>query len=391
MADESIPPHLECAICMKLLLEPVSVPCGHTFCQTCLDQALGYRNLCAVCRAPVPPGQSVNILIRSMISEQYPRALASRRREVEEELRQAERSAEEERLREVAAGAPANAEANGPGGADAIILPVLRHARPMLPQCRIGHDLDSQGELLVNFAVQGGRRICVMQPGGDAGICMSVEQLRPAARQQPAQVTLVGKFRVRLTEPPNMHEDGFELGRFEAYFDTPLPLNLLGREAPEGGDGEEPAPVIAEGAMQAVERQLEMLGSGSRYVFTESCGEPPAALRRRPGGTLTSADLEQISFWLLGAIMMSDADRKRWVESTDTQKRLTACRKKLQEAGARPVLNLPGSDSWMHPTQSSWSSLVLLLVVLAVLLAKALGLFDSWGKSSRTWNSRRLN
>ncbi|CAE7357529.1 LONRF2 [Symbiodinium sp. CCMP2456] len=377
---------------MKLLLEPVSVPCGHTFCQTCLEQALGYRNLCAVCRAPVPPGQSVNILIRSMISEQYPRALASRRREVEEELRQAEQNAEEERQREVAGDAPAQTEANGAGG-DVIILPVLRHKRPMLPQCRIGHELDSQGELVVNFAVQGGRRICMMLPEGNSGICMNVEHLRPAGRQA-AQVTLVGKFRVRLTEQPHLHEDGFELGRFEAYFDTPLPLNLLGREAPqEGADGEEPAPLVAEAAMQAVERQLEMLGSGSRYVFTENCGEPPAALRRRPGGTLTSADLEQLSFWLLGAIMMHDGDRKKWVDSTDTQQRLVACRKKLKEAGARPVLNLPGSDSWMHPTQSSWSSLVLLLVVLAVLLAKALGLFDSWGRnaSRQTLSSRRFN
>ncbi|CAL1148387.1 unnamed protein product [Cladocopium goreaui] len=41
---EDVPSHLECAICWKLLLEPVSVPCGHTFCQGCLNQALDYRS-----------------------------------------------------------------------------------------------------------------------------------------------------------------------------------------------------------------------------------------------------------------------------------------------------------------------------------------------------------
>jgi len=372
---------------MKLLLDPVSVPCGHSFCQSCLDQALGYRNLCAVCRAPVPPGQSVNITIRSMISEQYPQALASRRREVEEEVRQAEDAAVAERAQEVRAGtdSPAPAE-DGAGGDPVIMLPIMRHARPMLPHGRSGHDLDLQEDALVDFALRGGRRVCMMEPGASAGICMSIEGLQPAGqlgRQQPSHVVLVGKFRVRLTEPPQMHEDGFELGRFEAFFDTPLPLALLAREPPQQGDGnEEPAPLIAEAAMQIVEQQLDMLGSGSRHVFTESCGEPPAALRRRPGGMVTSADLEQLSFWLLAAIMMPDNERKRWVDSTDTHQRLRACRTKLQAAGARPVLNLPGSDSWMHPTQSSWSSLVLLLAVLALLLAKALGLFDTWGRNS---------
>merc|ERR1719436_2247488 len=99
--DEEVPPEFECSICMKLLLDPVTVSCGHTFCRACLDRSLGYRSLCAVCRAPVAAGQGVNILVKSIIADRYPRALAQRHQELEEELQAGEREADEARNREV--------------------------------------------------------------------------------------------------------------------------------------------------------------------------------------------------------------------------------------------------------------------------------------------------
>eukprot|EP00931_Biecheleriopsis_adriatica_P094279 TRINITY_DN67947_c0_g1_i1.p1 TRINITY_DN67947_c0_g1~~TRINITY_DN67947_c0_g1_i1.p1 ORF type:complete len:427 (+),score=98.81 TRINITY_DN67947_c0_g1_i1:43-1281(+) len=392
-AAEEIPSHLECAICMKLLLEPVSVPCGHTFCRGCLEQSLGYRNLCAVCRAPVPAGSAVNILIRNMISAQYPRALANRRREVEEEQREAERSAEAERQQEARGSAT---QEDGTAGR-APILPVLRRPELLLPSSRVGFDLTSpEEESLVNYALQGGRRLCVLSRDSDVGICMNVENLRPSAPPgappRPAHVFLAGKFRVRLAEPPQLHEDGFELARSEAFFDTPLPITQLqlgGDEQPitdtpgeeQGLDQrEESVPGLATKAMDLVEQRLEAMGPASRHVFLQHCGEAPTVLRSRQGST-TSAAMEQLSFWLLGAIKMDESQRRRWLESTDTRGRLEECQGKLKTAGAR--LNLPGSDSFMHPEASSLSSLLLLLAIIGLLAAKALGLFDSWGKSGR--------
>merc|ERR1719436_1069357 len=93
--DEEVPAEFECSICMKLLLDPVTVSCGHTFCRACLQRSLGYRGVCAVCRAPIAAGQGVNILVRSIISERFPRALARRHRENDEELRASESAADE--------------------------------------------------------------------------------------------------------------------------------------------------------------------------------------------------------------------------------------------------------------------------------------------------------
>lgn len=385
-SDEAVPSHLECAICMKLLLEPVSVPCGHTFCQRCLEQSLGYRNLCAICRSPVPAGQAVNIIIRSMIADQYPKALASRRRELEEEFLVAETSAVEERHREVQ-GAEVNEQQTGE---PTFVLPVLRHGRSVLPFGRLDLDLTTQEEHVANYALQGGRRICVLLPGADLGLCMNVENLQPSmatgAHMRPAHVVLVGKFRTRLAEPPQMHEDGFELCKCQALFDTPLPMKelLLTENAevsevtPDGSEGtaedQVSAAALGSEAMEFIERQLQSLGEGTRYVFQGHCGEPPSVMRSRQ--PITSPGLEHLSFWLLGAIVMEDAQRRRWLESTDTRGRLADCHARLAAAGRRSVLNLPGADSWMHPGQSSLSSLFLLLAIIAAMVAKALGYFN---------------
>merc|ERR1719473_2641536 len=95
--EEEVPPEFECAICNQLLLDPVSAPCGHTFCRACLEQSLGYRGVCAVCRAPVAGVQAVNVLIRGIIADRFPQALAERHRELQEELSAGEREAAEAR------------------------------------------------------------------------------------------------------------------------------------------------------------------------------------------------------------------------------------------------------------------------------------------------------
>ena len=52
---------LECTLCMEMLYEPVTTPCGHTFCQGCFYRAMDHNNRCPMCRvvsahgSPAPP------------------------------------------------------------------------------------------------------------------------------------------------------------------------------------------------------------------------------------------------------------------------------------------------------------------------------------------------
>ncbi|XP_037299730.1 uncharacterized protein LOC115448551 isoform X2 [Manduca sexta] len=40
---------LECILCCNTFTEPVTTPCGHTYCRTCIERLLDYRKKCALC------------------------------------------------------------------------------------------------------------------------------------------------------------------------------------------------------------------------------------------------------------------------------------------------------------------------------------------------------
>lgn len=397
--EEEVPPEFECSICMKLLLDPVTVSCGHTFCRVCLEKSLGYRGLCAVCRAPTAAGQGVNVLVRGIIGERYPRALARRQSEEEEELRAGERAADEARRREAHNAAPempgADAVLGGRGGhgGQAPVLPLLHGFRPgicFLPHCPVEVDMRTDAEeRLIEFALQGGRRVGVLLDSAEVfdvrlpplGVCFEVENVERPLQRRP-RVRLAGKFRFWLVEPPQMHEGGFSLGRCEAFFDQALnTADLTVRspqdQLPEVPSGEVPAALrqtaseLAADVLMLLEAQLIHVGHSGRRVFAEHFGDVLAA--PAAGHPATSASLEKLSFWLLGVITTKPGERRRMLLSQETRGRLEHCRTRLEAAGQRPILNLPGASSWMSPGQSALKSLALLVAIMALLVAKALG------------------
>lgn len=44
----------DCAVCMMLMVEPTSLPCKHTFCQSCAMASLSFTWECPMCRY-LPP------------------------------------------------------------------------------------------------------------------------------------------------------------------------------------------------------------------------------------------------------------------------------------------------------------------------------------------------
>jgi len=407
-AEEDVPPEFECSICMKLLLDPVSVSCGHTFCRACLQKSLGYRGVCAVCRAPVADGQGVNVLIRSIVSERFPRALARRHQEIEEELRATENAADEARRREASgeageeAAAAATAGNDGAGAANAAVpvLPLVEGldfgGAVLLPHSVAEVELRTEvEERLMTYALQGSRRLGAVDgrlsgafddAARPLGVCLEIQNIQRGNTQRPTTVRLVGKFRFWLVEPPQVHEHGFHLGRCEAFFDEALPTADLAGSSGDSqpaatGEDVEPAPPstseVARAALMMLEEQLGHVGHGGRHMFLQHFGDvPPAPAVGQP---TTSAALERLSFFLLGALLTDSAERRRWLGSVDTRGRIEHCRSRLETAGRRPVLNLPGASSWMSPSQSAFGSFALLIAIVALFVAKALGIFERGG------------
>ncbi|KAF6090961.1 LON peptidase N-terminal domain and ring finger 3 [Phyllostomus discolor] len=82
---------LECSLCMRLFYEPVTTPCGHTFCLKCLERCLDHNAKCPLCKDGLSQclasrKYSKNIIMEELIAKFLPEELKERRRLYEEEM-----------------------------------------------------------------------------------------------------------------------------------------------------------------------------------------------------------------------------------------------------------------------------------------------------------------
>ncbi|XP_051683295.1 LON peptidase N-terminal domain and RING finger protein 3 isoform X1 [Oryctolagus cuniculus] len=82
---------LECSLCMRLFYEPVTTPCGHTFCLKCLERCLDHNAKCPLCKDGLAQclasrKYSKNVIMEELIAKFLPEELKERRRLYEEEM-----------------------------------------------------------------------------------------------------------------------------------------------------------------------------------------------------------------------------------------------------------------------------------------------------------------
>lgn len=80
----------ECQVCVQLFHEPITSPCGHSFCQNCLARAYDHSVKCPLCRADLPPlpyfhRERTNIALRSVVETAFPTLAAERSAAIREE------------------------------------------------------------------------------------------------------------------------------------------------------------------------------------------------------------------------------------------------------------------------------------------------------------------
>ncbi|XP_075716126.1 LON peptidase N-terminal domain and RING finger protein 1 [Rhinoderma darwinii] len=96
IADQSILRELidgndfECSLCMRLFYEPVTTPCGHTFCKNCLERCLDHTPQCPLCKQSLTEylarrTYNVTTLLEEIINQYLPEELSERKRLHEEE------------------------------------------------------------------------------------------------------------------------------------------------------------------------------------------------------------------------------------------------------------------------------------------------------------------
>ncbi|XP_059640835.1 uncharacterized protein LOC132282992 [Cornus florida] len=74
----------DCTLCLKLLYEPITTPCGHSFCRSCLFQSMDRGNRCPLCRTVLfisPRTCAVSVTLNNIIQKIFPEEYAERKSE----------------------------------------------------------------------------------------------------------------------------------------------------------------------------------------------------------------------------------------------------------------------------------------------------------------------
>lgn len=83
----------ECSLCMRLFYEPVTTPCGHTFCLKCLERCLDHNPNCPLCKENLSEylatrAYNKTLLIEKLLQRFFCDELAERRKVHEEEMKE---------------------------------------------------------------------------------------------------------------------------------------------------------------------------------------------------------------------------------------------------------------------------------------------------------------
>jgi hypothetical protein len=52
LPGQTCPDPLSCPVCAGVLCDPISLPCGHSFCRKCIAKTGGLKSACIKCGAP---------------------------------------------------------------------------------------------------------------------------------------------------------------------------------------------------------------------------------------------------------------------------------------------------------------------------------------------------
>lgn len=264
--DKELALTLECDVCTSLFHEPMTTPCGHTFCSRCLARSLDHSTRCPVCRQDLPTfafyqDHPTNKLLTSVVITAFHEESMERRRGIEEEERDA-------RL-------------------DTPIF-VCSLAFPGMPT--ILHVFEPRYRLMLRRCIESGRpRFGMVLPARGAGnpnvagvmeygtmLDIKSIQMLPDGR---SMVETVGAYRFRLLEKGSL--DGYTVGRVERIDDispedeATLERLSLERARHARAEARRQRPDLNSPAHAS--QQQDQAGHSTASIATPSASRPPIA------------------------------------------------------------------------------------------------------------------
>ena len=201
----SVGEEFECSLCLRLLYEPVTTGCGHTFCKPCLGRVADHSSRCPYCRTVLyyfAGEMATNQTLNNILLKHFP-----------EECRA--RAAEEST-------APQTAPGSTPGQRRVLPLFVMTSVFPGQRQAL--NIFEPRYRLLVRRVMMGSRRLGMIPHGGSDGVPLrlgtEVEIVECEAQPDGRfHIEVVGLQRFMVEE--DWEQDGYRVASVSCVEDEP--------------------------------------------------------------------------------------------------------------------------------------------------------------------------
>lgn len=279
---------IECGICLDLIVEPLTIACGHSFCRMCLHTCLRRSNKkCPACRAVChaqPAIQPVSSMLASIARAAHPEKYAERER--------------------AAAVARAKWDAE---------IPLFFYNNPMVKGERLMlHLFEPRYKLMMQRIVGTTRRFgylpCYTRYAAEEGAVGLYADLTEceflADGRALLKATLSGRFRIK----NSWVEEGTQnlsYATTESFSDDAVV-------------SEEEKSEVATLVTQVLEK-IDSIDGSIRVRMEDIVGMCP---RDKP---------EDLSFWLLGLSDLDNQNKQRLLESTNTKERLKITAERMDD------------------------------------------------------------
>ncbi|GFQ97120.1 LON peptidase N-terminal domain and RING finger protein 3 [Trichonephila clavata] len=202
----------ECALCIRILWEPVSTQCGHTFCRSCLNRCFDHQTNCPLCKASLTSFlaeriQNTTIFLEKAIQTLFPNDYAERKALHEEEMEELSNA--------------------GKDSEPVIPLFVCTIAYPTVP-CPL-HVFEPRYRLMIRQCMESGSRqfgMCAYIDNNIAeyGTMLEIRDVQyfPDGR---SAVDTIGSKRFRILRKGE--RDGYSTGAVEFLKDEPLHADII--------------------------------------------------------------------------------------------------------------------------------------------------------------------
>ncbi|KAM6299751.1 LON peptidase N-terminal domain and RING finger protein 1-like [Aegotheles albertisi] len=298
---------LECSLCIRMFFEPVTTPCGHTFCKECLERCLDHRPNCPLCKQSLREylkagSYSPTVLLQDIMLATFPAELAERR-----ELHQAE-------MAELS-----NLTRNIPIFVCTMSFPGI--ACPL-------HVFEPRYRLMIRRCQETGTRrfgMCVYESGksfADYGCMLEIRQIELLADGR-SLVDTIGRRRFRVLS--RGHRDGYNTADIEYLEDK----KVAGEELQE-------LQCLHESTYRLAQRFCEHGDLTSRHILVQH-----GPLPEKEEDIQASADGPTWCWWLISILPLDPSYQLNLFSTTSLRARLTQLQRILAALLQQPPARHP--------------------------------------------------